>query len=59
MTSLETLQRIKMLTISALVADDILMGILVLKGGNALDLAYDIRNKEFSEKWKLYYPKGI
>ncbi len=22
-------------------------------------LTYDIRNKEFSEKWKLYYPKGI
>jgi len=45
MTGLETLQRIKMLTISALVADDILMGILVLKGGNALDLAYDITNR--------------
>lgn len=22
-------------------------------------LTYDIRNKEFSEKWKLYYPKGL
>ena len=22
-------------------------------------LTYDIRRKEFSEKWKLYYPKGI
>lgn len=22
-------------------------------------LTYDIRNKEFSEKWKLYYPKGF
>lgn len=22
-------------------------------------LTYDIRNKEFSEKWKLFYPKGI
>jgi predicted transcriptional regulator of viral defense system len=22
-------------------------------------LTYDIRKKEFSEKWKLYYPKGI
>ncbi len=45
MTNLETLQRIKRLTISALVADEILMGILVLKGGNALDLAYDITNR--------------
>ncbi len=45
MTNLETLQRIKRLTVSALVADDILMGILVLKGGNALDLAYDITNR--------------
>lgn len=45
MKNLETLQRIKRLTISALVADDILMGILVLKGGNALDLAYDITNR--------------
>ncbi len=45
MTDLETLQRIKKLTISALVADEILMGILVLKGGNALDLAYNITNR--------------
>ncbi|MES2397365.1 MAG: nucleotidyl transferase AbiEii/AbiGii toxin family protein [Bacteroidota bacterium] len=63
MTDLETLRKIKKLTISALVADDILMGILVLKGGNALDLAYDITNrgsididfsieKDFSEKEK-------
>lgn len=22
-------------------------------------LTYDIRNKEFSERWKLYYPKGM
>jgi hypothetical protein len=22
-------------------------------------LTYDIRNKDFSEKWKLYYPKGL
>jgi len=34
--------RIKRLTISALVSDNSLMGTLVLKGGNALDLAYDI-----------------
>jgi len=45
MTNIEYLQRIKRLTISALVADDILMGIFVLKGGNALDLAYDISNR--------------
>lgn len=45
MTNLETLQRIKRLTISALVADDLLMGILVLKGGNALGLAYDITDR--------------
>ena len=63
MANSETLRKIKRLTISALVADDILMGILVLKGGNALDLAYDITNrgsididfsmeKDFSEKEK-------
>lgn len=36
---------VKRLTISALVSDDYLMGILVLKGGNALNLAYDISNR--------------
>lgn len=45
MINLDLLQKIKRLTISALVADDVLMGILVLKGGNALDLAYDISNR--------------
>lgn len=45
MKNLETLQKIKRLTISALVADDILMGLLVLKGGNALELAYDITSR--------------
>lgn len=39
------IDKIKKLTIAALVSDDILMGILVLKGGNALDLAYDITNR--------------
>jgi len=39
------IDKIKRLTIAALVSDDILMGILVLKGGNALDLAYDITNR--------------
>ncbi|WP_175631616.1 nucleotidyl transferase AbiEii/AbiGii toxin family protein [Bacteroides acidifaciens] len=52
---------IKRLTLRALMADDILMQGLVLKGGNALQLAYDIINRgsididfsmerEFSEK---------
>lgn len=52
---------IKRLTLRALMADDILMQGLVLKGGNALQLAYDITNRgsvdidfsmerEFSEK---------
>lgn len=36
---------VKRLTIAALVSDEILMKILVLKGGNALDLAYDITNR--------------
>ena len=45
MTNIAMLNKIKRLTISALVADDILMGILVLKGGNALDLVYDITNR--------------
>ena len=39
------LNKIKRLTVSALVADDMLMGILVFKGGNALNLAYDISNR--------------
>ena len=45
MVNSELLKKIKRLTISALVSDDILMGILVLKGGNALDLAYDLSNR--------------
>lgn len=45
MDNVDHLRVIKRLTISALVADDILMGILVLKGGNALDLAYNIANR--------------
>jgi len=45
MTSTEVLQKIKLMTISALVSDDILIGILVLKGGNALNLAYDITSR--------------
>ena len=42
---IELLNKIKRLTVSALVADDLLMGILVFKGGNALNLAYDISNR--------------
>jgi predicted nucleotidyltransferase component of viral defense system len=42
---IDLLDRIKRLTIAALVSDDILMGILVLKGGNALGIAYDITNR--------------
>lgn len=45
MINYNLLQKIKRLTVSALVSDDILMGILVLKGGNALDLAYDLSNR--------------
>jgi predicted nucleotidyltransferase component of viral defense system len=41
----DILSVIKRRTISALVSDDIFMGILVLKGGNALDLAYDITSR--------------
>jgi hypothetical protein len=41
----ELLEKIKKLTLSALLADDLLMGVLVLKGGNALGLAYDITNR--------------
>ena len=43
--NIELLEKIKKLTISALLADDLLMGVLVLKGGNALGLAYDITNR--------------
>ncbi len=45
MVNYTLLQKIKRLTVSALVSDDILMGILVLKGGNALDLAYDLSSR--------------
>jgi predicted nucleotidyltransferase component of viral defense system len=59
----QLLNRIKRLTIAALLADDLLMGVLVLKGGNALGLAYDMTSrgsldidfsmeKDFSEKEK-------
>lgn len=43
--NLDFLEKVKRLTIAALVSDDMLMGILVLKGGNALNIAYDITNR--------------
>ena len=43
--NIELLNKIKRLTIAALVSDDLLMRILVLKGGNALDIAYNITNR--------------
>jgi len=39
------LEKIKKLTIIALVSDDALMGVLVLKGGNALNIGYDISDR--------------
>lgn len=45
MQNTEILEKIKRYTISALVADEVLMGMLVLKGGNALNLAYEITNR--------------
>lgn len=42
---LEFLEKIKRLTIRAFVSDEIFMGILVLKGGNALNIAYDISSR--------------
>jgi predicted nucleotidyltransferase component of viral defense system len=45
MSSTDWLQKVKRHTIAALVSDDLLVGILVLKGGNALDLAYEISNR--------------
>lgn len=39
------LEKIKRWTIAALLADDLLMGLLVLKGGNALDIAYDMTSR--------------
>lgn len=38
-------KEIKMLTITALMNDDLLIGLLVLKGGNALNLGYDVTDR--------------
>lgn len=43
--NIELVNKIKKLTIAGLVSDDLLMGMLVLKGGNALDLAYDLTSR--------------
>ena len=37
--------KIKLITNPALLSDDILLGIFVLKGGNALELVYEITNR--------------
>jgi predicted nucleotidyltransferase component of viral defense system len=42
---LELLSRVKRLALTALVSDDELMDLLVLKGGNALDLVYKIAER--------------
>jgi len=42
MNSLEFLQRVRTLVVVAMFSDDVLMRRLVLKGGNLLDLVYDI-----------------
>ncbi|MBT2563763.1 nucleotidyl transferase AbiEii/AbiGii toxin family protein [Pedobacter sp. ISL-68] len=41
----QTLDQIKRLTITALLNDEVLMALLVLKGGNAIDLLYDLSNR--------------
>lgn len=41
----EFLEKVKKLTIAALLADEIFVGILVLKGGNALNIAYEISRR--------------
>lgn len=38
-------EKVKKRTIAALMNDDVLLGLLVLKGGNALNLAYDLSNR--------------
>ena len=49
MSSLEELQRIRTIAITALVSDDDFMEILVLKGGNALDLIYGVAARSSSD----------
>ena len=42
---MDLLEKIKRLTIVALLSDEILMALLVLKGGNAIDIAYDLSSR--------------
>jgi len=42
---MDLLEKIKRMTIVSLMSDDILMALLVLKGGNAIDIAYDLSNR--------------
>jgi predicted nucleotidyltransferase component of viral defense system len=42
---MDLIDKIKRLTIRALLEDEILMALLVLKGGNAIDIAYDISSR--------------
>ena len=42
---MDILEKIKRLTIIALLSDELLMALLVLKGGNAIDIAYDLSDR--------------
>src|SRR5665213_963285 len=42
---MDLLEKIKRMTIVALLSDEILMALLVLKGGNAIDIAYDLSSR--------------
>jgi predicted nucleotidyltransferase component of viral defense system len=43
--AVDILEKVKRLTIIALLSDELLMGLLVLKGGNAIDIAYDLSSR--------------
>ncbi|MCU0432695.1 MAG: nucleotidyl transferase AbiEii/AbiGii toxin family protein [Bacteroidia bacterium] len=69
-TNLETIERIKRIALTALLTDDLLVRKLVLKGGNALNIAYDLSNRgsmdidfsmedDFTEEEKQYLKKEI
>ncbi len=42
---MDLLEKIKRLTIIALLSDEMLVGLLVLKGGNAIDIAYNLSSR--------------
>ena len=42
---MDLLEKIKRMTIMSLMSDDILMALLVLKGGNAIDIPYDLSRR--------------